>query len=261
MYLVASAGADDVTGPLAAALSEVGDSVAVVGDEGLWQAHVHTDTPLEAVAAAAVTGTAATQIRVRHLVSQSGVHGAHRPRLGLVAVTAAPALTADLARAGAVVVLVPEGRPAGPELARAVDDTGAHTVLVLAADGFLEGAPDRGPDGPRVRRIRGLSEVQVVVGAATLASLDPGLGEDRLAEAVSDAVDAVRVADVGAAGDAVAAAEALLDRPTTLLTVLTSAGTPEDVVSAVVEVARSAGVEVVVLPTGRPGDAVVLGAE
>lgn len=268
MYLVvgdegSGATDDGVAEALRAGLSAVGDSVAVVGGDGLWQAHVHTDTPLGAVDAARAADVEASQIRVRHLASQSGVHGTHRPPLGLVTVTGAPALTADLARAGAVVVLVLPGRVAGPELERAIDDTGAATVLVLAADGLLKGAPER----PGVRVADHLSEAQVVAGAATLASLDPRLGAAGLADAVLRAVLGVRTAAVPGVGPgehadrAVEAARTLLSEQTTLLTVLTSAATPTGVVDRVRAEVEGTPVEVVVLPTGAPGDQVVLGAE
>lgn len=261
---------DGVADRLRGALAAVGDSVAVVGGDGLWQAHVHTDTPLEAVGTAAVAGVAATQVRVRHIGRQAGVHGAQAPALGLVAVTGAAGLTADLARAGAVVVLVPPGRAAGPELERAVDDTGADDVLVLAAGGLVASV-----DRPGLRVRRGLSEAQVVAGAATLAAL-AGRETDagRLASAVLAAVDGVRtatVADVGAGGDAgdvgevvaervLAAARALVADDTTLLTLLAGADAPGDL-GARVAAAVGDRVEVVVLPTGLPGREVVLGAE
>lgn len=262
MYVVAEGPADEpgaVGAALRAGLSAVGDSVAVVGGEGLWQAHVHTDAPLAAVAAADAVGGRATQVRVRHLASQSGVHGVHRPALGLVAVTGSPALTADLARAGAVVVLVRPGEVAGPEVERAVDDTGAARVLVLAVDGLLHA-----PVARDVRAVRDLTEAQVVAGAATLASLDPTEGDARLAEEVLAAVAAVRTGEVpdGAGPDAAAAAvHALLAQPCALLTVLPAAATPDAVVSAVLAAAAERGVEAVVLPTGTPGARVVLGAE
>lgn len=262
MYVVGREGltdeaALDVT--LRDALAAIGDSVAVVGGDGLWQAHVHTPTPLAAVGAAAGVGARATQIRVRHLASQVGVHGAHRPPLGLVTVTGAPALTADLARAGAVVVLVPPGEVAGPELERGIDDTGAGTVLLLAVDGLLHS-----PVAREVQVVQGLSEAQVVVGAATLASLDPALGDARLAEEVLAAVAAVRTVDVGAGVDAeraAAIAGQLLVETSTLLTVLPAADVPAAVLEAVLAVAAARGVEAVVLPTGVQGDGVVLGAE
>lgn len=274
MYLV-TGGEGDVATALRGALSAVGDSVAVVGGAGLWQAHVHTDHPLEAVAAAGTVGVEAAQIRVRHIASQSGVHGLRRPPLGLVTVTAAPGLVADLARAGAVVVLVP-GRVAGPELERAVDDTGARTVLVLVADDLvaeeMHGMSERGAgeQGPSVRVVDGLSEVQVVAGVATLASLDPDLGEDRLAEEVVNAVRRVRTATavlngVGLArhAEVVELARSLLVPGSSLITVLTSAGTPASLVDHLrAAVAGASGdVDVVVLDSGAPGDRIVLGVE
>lgn len=268
MYVVtadAPPAADGAGVPLAdrlrGALGAVGDSVAVVGGDGLWQAHVHTDTPLEAVGSAAAVGVTATQVRVRHIGRQTGVHGAQAPTLGLVAVTGAAGLTADLARAGAVVVLVQPGQVAGPELARAVDDTGAAGVLVLAADELVE--PDSRPQAS-VRD--GLSEVQVVAGAATLASLaGRGLDAERLATAVLSAVDGVRAAtaDVGADGDAGPVLErlrSLVTDDTALVTVLADADVPPVVGDRVAAALRN-GIDVVVLPTGLPGRRVVLGVE
>jgi hypothetical protein len=83
---------------------------------------------------------------------------------------------------------------------------------------------------------------------------------------VLDAVAAVRTATVavGPGEHADLAADAvrtLLGSPTSLLTVLTSTGTPPDVVGRLLAEAAAAEVEVVVLATGAPGDQVVLGAE
>lgn len=269
MYVVSKAagvapvvgdGPADLAAQLRAALAEIGDSVAVVGGDGLWQAHVHTDTPLDAVASAAAVGVTATQVRVRHIERQTGVHGVHAPRLGLVTVTGAVGLTADLARAGAVVVLVPPGQVSGPELDRAVDDTGADVVLVLAADGLVA------PGAVRAQVRESLSEVQVVVGAATLASLT-GRDHDaeHLAAAVLAAVDGVRTAEahVGPQGedrDVLSAAVRLLTDETTLLTVLVPDEAPDGLAD---RLAGAVGdrTEVVVLPTGVPGRRVALGAE
>lgn len=272
MYLVAG-GESDFATVLQDALSDIGDSIAVVGSAGLWQAHVHTDHPLGAVRAADTSGVAATQIRVRHIANQSGVHGLRRPPLGLVTVVGAPGLVADLARAGAVVVLVP-GAVAGPELERALDDTGAKTVLVLAADGLLDGkARERTDDlgrGPTVHVVEGLSEVQVVAGAATLASLDPDLGEDHLAAEVVRAVRGVRTGTASLNGvgrarhaEVVEVALSLLAPEASLLTILIPTGTPASVVDHLrASVAGGPGdVEVVVLDSGIAGDRVVMGVE
>lgn len=256
-----SAADDDLAARLRSGLAEVGDSVAVVGGDGLWQAHTHTDDPLAAVAAAGAAGVVATQVRVRHIARQAG-HGVHAPALGVVAVTGAVGLAADLARAGAVVVLVLPGQVAGPELERAVDDTGAATVLVLAADGLVAAAPDR----VDAQVCDGLSEAQVVAGAATFAALASAhLGPDAFAAHVLAAVDDVRtaVADVGPDGDpgpVLAAARSLVTPATALLTVLTPDGAPEDLAARLADVVGD-DVEVVLLGTGLPGRTVVLGAE
>lgn len=252
---------DDVAARLRDRLAEVGDSVAVVGGDGLWQTHTHTDDPLAAVASASAAGVVATQVRVRHIARQAG-HGVHPPALGVVAVTGAVGLTADLARAGAVVVLVLPGQVAGPELERAVDDTGAGTVLVLAAEGLVAAAPDRAD----ARVCDHLSEAQVVAGAATFAALVPArLGPDAFAAEVRSAVDGVRTvaADVGPDGDpgpVLAAARSLVTDTTALLTVLAPDDTPGDLAEQLAGVVGER-VEVVQLGTGLPGRTVVLGAE
>ena len=288
MYLVAAdpadlLGADDaVAAALRAALSAVGVSVAVVGGDGLWQAHVHTDRPVEAITAPSVVGAEPTGIRVRHLASQSGVHGPHRPTLGLVTVTGSPGLVPDLARAGAVVVLVPPGRTAGAELQRAVDDTGADRVLLLAAADLLPAARDeQSPAGSRagetarpvVEVVDRLSELQVVVGAATLASRAEAAAPDLLTE-VTDAVGAVRTVvvpapagvDVGGelhAEQMLAVVLSMLATGGSLVTALTAQDTSPAALDGLRTglAAARADIEVVVLSGGGPGRAVALGVE
>ncbi len=282
--------ADDATAAaLRVALGEVGDSVAVVGGDGLWQAHVHTDDPVAALGVAAAPDPG--QVRVRHLASQAGVHGAHRPLVGVVAVTRATGLVADLARAGAVVVLVPGSGAAGGELRRAVEDTGAERVVVLGVAGAVTGVPTgRGvPGEPRVLVLDDLDEVQVVAGAATLATLAGSSSGTVAAEAVGEKADevvdelvsAVRrvrtahvAAAVGATGHAghmgtdavVTSARTLLadaGAAASVLTVLTGRDVPGAVADAVVAGVRAEhpAVDVVVLGTGTPGADVALGAE
>lgn len=258
MYVASTGGAD--AGPaLRAGLAALGDSAAVVGGDGLWQAHVHTDDPVGALEVAAQVGAHAEQVRVRHLARQAGVHDDRPPALGLVVVTPAPALAADLARAGAVVVLA-AGAP-GPELGRAVADTGAHRVLVLGGD--LPGdLPGRAAGG--VRLVADLGPVEVVAGAATYATLDQTCADD-VEQAVRAAVAAVRAAQVdGGDGPALDhTVRRLLADPAVMLTVLMDAGAPPDVADRVRSAAAPVRpeVEVVVLPTGVPGRTVWLGAE
>lgn len=275
MYVVtrpSDAGDEEVGPALRTRLTQVGDSVAVVGGDGLWQVHVHTDAPL---AALDVTDRAVvSQVRVRHLASQSGVHGAHRPVLGLVAVTGARGLVADLARAGAVVVLVGRGGAAGPELGRAVDDTGAGEVLVLAADDTVTAVPvglGEDPATPVRTTLRtGLSEVAVVAGAATCAALSTGtavqdpVGEVLAAvEAVRDAVVPAAVGGLGHADLVLTTARSLLSEEGSLLTVLAGDATDPQVVDVLRAGLKESheAVDVVVLAAGTPGADVTLGVE
>ncbi|HEY3436956.1 MAG TPA: DAK2 domain-containing protein [Actinotalea sp.] len=267
MYLVEDGSGSDLAPRLRSALRGVGESVAVVGGEGLWQVHVHTSTPLEALAGASAVGGAARQVRVRHLMSQSGVHGQHRPALGLVAVTAAPGLVADLARAGAVVVLVHDGDHLGPQLRRAVQDTGASRVLVLASQQVDPALHDGD-----VEVVDDLQEVQLVIGAATLASQDPSPGPDALLAEVTRAVRQVRTsvvsfdaADVGGVLHAERVrrtVDRLLESATGIVTVVTGTLTPPAAVAALLDAGRShEEVELVVLAGGAPHADVVIGVE
>ncbi|MCU1431310.1 MAG: hypothetical protein JWP95_415 [Actinotalea sp.] len=275
MYLVtpaAAAGADvDLAPALRTGLSAVGESVAVMGGEGLWQVHVHTDAPQEAIAVAAASGGAGTEVRVRHVPSHEAMHG-RRPGAGLVAATASPGLVAELARAGAVVVLAVDGRHAAAEVVRAAQDTGAPDVLVLAA---VPVDPALAGEGRTV--LAGLSEVQLVSGAATWASLRPAEGADAaLLLEVERVVRSVRTAavdpppgdaeDVGGERHAelvTAAVTELLASGGTLLTAVshddTAAGALE-VVSARLQASHPA-LEVVTLTGGRPGRTIHVGVE
>lgn len=271
--------AEDVAPALREALAAIGDSVAVVGAEGLRQAHVHTDHPLAALAAARDLGVEPIQVRVRHLIGgHPGDQVPERPAdphtpaptdLGLVAVTGAPGLVADLARAGAVVVLVGPGRAAGPELARALADTAAHHVLLLAPAGLIDPlAARRGPVvGARplgeVVALDGLAEVQVAAAGAAWCTLDhtgPAAGRIARMRATVEAVAVARPTP-RALPDA---ARSALGAGAGLLTVVSGpdAGLDEAALrTALAADLAAAGAELVVLPGVLAGAAVELGAE
>ena len=186
-------------GELRAALSALGDSVALVTADGVWQAHVHTDHPVDVLALPVARGRRRHQTSVRHLVQQTAVHGERRPPLGLVAVTRAPGLVADLARAGAVVLVERDDRALTAEaVGRAVADTGAAEVLVLGAGELpdLAGLPDLavpsppGPPGPP--GVPGVPGVQGVPGVR--AHVRPGVREGGLVAAAAALLEASGVA-------------------------------------------------------------------
>ncbi|WP_235915698.1 DAK2 domain-containing protein, partial [Puerhibacterium puerhi] len=167
----------EVAEVLRADLGRVGGSVVVVGGAGededsVWQAHVHTtdlDAALGVARAWARRGHVAPA-HVRHLaVPADG--------WGVVAVTGAPALAAELARGGAVVLVPQSGAVTPDDVALAALGAGGP-VLVLPAG--VDAAAVRGAvarradaDGPTEGGapvvVPAPTDVHVAVGVAALA--------------------------------------------------------------------------------------------
>lgn len=144
MYLL---DAEDTAIPaLKAGLAALGDSLVVVGGEGLWNVHIHTDD----VGAAIEVGIDAGRphrVQVTHFAEQVAEAKARRSsRLGrkIVAVTAGPGLQQLFAGVGALTVATEPGRrPSAGEILHAIDASGAAEVVVLPND----------PDSLRVAEI------------------------------------------------------------------------------------------------------------
>lgn len=136
MYLL---DADDQhVAELRATLAGLGDSLVVVGGDGLWNVHVHVDDVGAAIEAGIGAGRP-HRIRVTHFADQVAA-GRQRPstRTGrkVVAVAAGPGLSALFASAGAVVVTGGPGqRPSTGQLLEAITSCGAAEVVVLPNDG------------------------------------------------------------------------------------------------------------------------------
>jgi dihydroxyacetone kinase-like predicted kinase len=139
MYLLDTAPEteDATVAELRKTLAGLGDSLVVVGGEGLWNVHVHVDD----VGAAIETGIAAGRphrIRVTHFAEQVD-ETRHRTstRTGrkVVAVAAGPGLTELFESVGAVVVRGGPGqRPSTGQLLEAIVGSGAAEVVVLPND-------------------------------------------------------------------------------------------------------------------------------
>jgi uncharacterized protein len=154
MYLLDAE--DDAIGALRTALQGLGDSLVVVGGEGLWNVHVHVDDVGAAIEAGIAAGRP-HRIRVTHFADQVAAHGRTPARTGraIVAVAAGPGLAALFEEAGAVVVHGGPGRrPSTGMVLGAIEQTGAEEVLVLPND----------PDSVRVAQI-----------AASTAEADHGI--------------------------------------------------------------------------------------
>lgn len=188
MYLLDTPEADGAE--LRARLGELGDSVVVVGGEGLWNVHVHTDDVGAAIEAGLERGRP-HRIRVTHFaeqIAQAGSTGQVPTALDgrrVVAVAAGPGLADLFAEAGAIVVRGgPARRPSTGELLEAITSCGGREVVVLPNDeptirAALAAAStaeaDHGARGLRVAVIPTHTQVQ---GLAAIAVHEPGRAFD-----------------------------------------------------------------------------------
>ncbi|WP_456845625.1 DAK2 domain-containing protein [Cellulomonas sp. P5_C6] len=247
-------------------MGALGDSVAVVGGDGWWHVHVHTDDPAAAIEGAALGRR--EQVLVRLL---SGAHAGGSAldggpeRWGVVVCTAAPGLAAWYASAGAVtLVQCPEAPVRAVHLERAVTDSGAARVVLLPGAAGAVG-PLATP-GVLVDVLDAADEVRLVVGTLALAGAGP-TAEGRAAADGALARLGVAEVEVATVRSACDAADALLGTaravPAESLTLLVRDVTGDGLVDAVVEhlAAHHPGVEATAVgPTGH-GPALVLGLD
>jgi DAK2 domain fusion protein YloV len=128
---------DDVIPTLRQELAALGDSLVVVGGDGLWNVHVHVDDVGAAVEAGIRAG-APRRIEVTHVaeqVARAREKRAERRGRRLVIVAAGPGLK-DLFRESGAIVLDggPGSRPSTGQLLAAIEETAAQEVIVLPND-------------------------------------------------------------------------------------------------------------------------------
>ncbi|MFC4786764.1 DAK2 domain-containing protein [Nocardioides sp. MAHUQ-72] len=137
---------DDRVAVLRKTLAGLGDSLVVVGGEGLWNVHVHVDDVGAAIEAGIEAGRP-HRVRVTHFAEQvDRARERARERAGrrIVTVAAGPGLAELFVEAGAVVVDGGPGRrPSTGQLLEAITTCGAVEVVVLPND----------PDSVRVAEI------------------------------------------------------------------------------------------------------------
>ena len=180
MYLL---DADDHTVPaLRTALARLGDSLVVVGADGLWNVHVHVDDVGAALEAGIEAGRP-HRVKVTHFAEQAEQRrttraGAARSGRAVVVVAAGDGLGELFTRAGATVVHGgPELRPSTGQVLEAITACGASEVIVLPNDRDSVAAAEaaartaREETGLRVAVIATNAQVQ---GLAALAVHEPG---------------------------------------------------------------------------------------
>jgi uncharacterized protein len=136
MYLLDAE--DDRIPVLKKTLAGLGDSLVVVGNEGLWNVHVHVDDVGAAIEAGIEAGRP-HRVRVTHFAEQVRERveqdAGRRTGRRIVTVAAGPGLARLFAEAGAVVVEGDPGRrPSTGQLLEAITSCGAAEVVVLPND-------------------------------------------------------------------------------------------------------------------------------
>ncbi|WP_344104112.1 DAK2 domain-containing protein [Myceligenerans crystallogenes] len=259
-------GAGDVAPRLRSRLEEVGDSVVVVGGDtgagsAVWQAHVHTDDLPAALGVAAGAGGRLAQVHVRHL--EAADHRGH----GVVAITSAPALAADIAHAGAVVLLgggfgATVDAVSPQDVQRAADSTGACRVLVLGPAPRADAAR---ADLDEITPLDTPTDVHVVVALAALGTAPEAADPVALMDAVLAGLYVAGPVPAGRAATALTEAVARLAAAGTapeVVTVLADDDATDAAAGLAPLLARLApSAELVALPTGRPGSEIRLGLE
>ncbi|WP_371618081.1 DAK2 domain-containing protein [Streptomyces sp. NBC_00454] len=182
-------------------LDGLGDSLVVVGGDGLWNVHVHVDDPGAAVEAGVVAGRP-YRIRITHFGDERRRTRGERAQRAVVAVVQGEGLAGLCGEAGATTVLArPDGPPAVAELVAAVRRAHAREIVLLPNSAELRAvaaaaAEQARADGVRVAVIPTRSEVQ---GLAALAVHDPEGTFDEDVVAMTAAAGATRYGELAVA--------------------------------------------------------------
>ncbi|MFF5405984.1 DAK2 domain-containing protein [Streptomyces misionensis] len=184
-------------------LDALGDSLVVVGGDGLWNVHVHVDDAGAAVEAGVEAGRP-YRIRITHF-GAGDVHtggpgpAPERAQRAVVAVVPGRGLAGLYTEAGATAVLARPGEPpASGELVAALRRAHAREVVLLPNDAELRdtaaaAAEQVRAEGVRVALIPTRSAVQ---GIAALAVHEPGRRFDEDVVQMTSAAGATRYAEV-----------------------------------------------------------------
>ncbi|WP_340376020.1 DAK2 domain-containing protein [Streptomyces sp. SS7] len=188
-------------------LDALGDSLVVVGGDGLWNVHVHVDDAGAAVEAGVEAGRP-YRIRITHFgAGDAHTRGGERPvrervQRAVVAVVPGEGLAGLYTEAGATTVLARPGEPpASGELLEAVRRAHAREVVLLPNDAELRhtaaaAAEQARSEGIRVALIPTRSAVQ---GIAALAVHEADRRFDEDVVSMTSAAGATRYAEVAVA--------------------------------------------------------------
>jgi len=192
---------DEAVERLRTRLDALGDSLVVVGGDGLWNVHVHVDDAGAAVEAGVEAGRP-YRIRITHFAADR-THARPEPaRRAVVVVVPGDGLAALCREAGATTVLARAGEPpASGELVDAIRRAHAREVVLLPNDADLRhtaaaAAEQARAQGVRVALIPTRAAVQ---GIAALAVHEPDRSFDEDVVAMTAAAGATRYAELAVA--------------------------------------------------------------
>ncbi|MFE7662980.1 DAK2 domain-containing protein [Streptomyces celluloflavus] len=182
-------------------LDGLGDSLVVVGGDGLWNVHVHVDDAGAAVEAGIEAGRP-YRIRITHFGGTARTKEPEMAARAVVAVVPGDGLAGLCAGAGATAVTTRPGEPpASGELVQAIRQAHAREVMLLPNDPGLRhtaaaAAEEARTEGVRVALIPTRSAVQ---GLAALAVHEPARSFDEDVVAMTSAAGATRYAELAVA--------------------------------------------------------------
>ncbi|MGZ5370231.1 DAK2 domain-containing protein [Aeromicrobium sp.] len=187
MYLLDAE--DDSIGPLRAALAPLGDSLVVVGSEGLWNVHVHVDDVGAAVEAGIEAGRP-YRIAVTHFADQIDAKAPARTGRVVFAATTGEGLTGLCQEAGARALEFTRADPISVStMIEALREANAAEIIVLPNNSryiglFEAAAKETRAEGMRIAVIPTSAQVQ---GLAALAVHDAAKSFDEDVVAMSSA--------------------------------------------------------------------------
>ncbi|MFD0123784.1 DAK2 domain-containing protein [Streptomyces virginiae] len=188
-------------GELRERLDGLGDSLVVVGGDGLWNVHVHVDDPGAAVEAGVVAGRP-YRIRITHFGDERRRARGERAQRAVVAVVPGEGLAGLCGEAGATTVLVRPGEPpAVTELLDAVRRAHAREVVLLQGGADLRAAAAAAAEQARAEgvRVAVIPTRSAVQGLAALAVHDPEGSFDEDVVAMTAAAGATRYGELAVA--------------------------------------------------------------
>ncbi|MFJ8644953.1 DAK2 domain-containing protein [Streptomyces sp. NPDC093546] len=191
---------DTAVARLRGRLDALGDSLVVVGGDGLWNVHVHVDDAGAAVEAGVEAGRP-YRIRITHFGTQA-TQAPERAGRAVVAVLPGEGLAALCAEAGATTVLARPGEPpASGELLDAIRRAHAREVVLLPNDAELRHTAAAAAEQARAQGIRvALVPTRAAVqGIAALAVHEPDRRFDEDVVAMTAAAGATRYGELAVA--------------------------------------------------------------